>query len=64
MASVAAADVTSRSGWRQGDGVNTQTVMYEAEYEQIKRVYDRLVREANAKVVFLVKEWPADRVLR
>jgi hypothetical protein len=38
--------------------------MYEAEYEQIKRVYDRLVREANAKVVFLVKEWPADRVLR
>ena len=31
-----------------------QLVMYEAEYEQIKKVCDRLVREANAKVVFLV----------
>ena len=29
-------------------------VMYEAEYEQIKKVCDRLVREANSKVVFLV----------
>ena len=28
--------------------------MYEAEYEQIKKVCDRLVREANSKVVFLV----------
>jgi len=31
-----------------------EMVMYEAEYEQIKKVCDRLVREANAKVVFLV----------
>jgi predicted regulator of Ras-like GTPase activity (Roadblock/LC7/MglB family) len=29
-------------------------VMYEAEYDQIKRVCDRLTRETNAKVVFLV----------
>ena len=34
--------------------MNSQTVMYEAEYEQIKKICDRLVREANAKVVFLV----------
>ena len=40
--------------WHQGEFMSTQTVMYEAEYEQIKRVCDRLVREANAKVVFLV----------
>lgn len=37
-----------------GGRMGQQTVMYEAEYEQIKRVCDRLVREANAKVVFLV----------
>ncbi len=29
-------------------------VMHEAEAEQIKKVCDRLVREANAKVVFLI----------
>jgi predicted regulator of Ras-like GTPase activity (Roadblock/LC7/MglB family) len=34
--------------------MKSQTVMFEAEYEQIKKVCDRLVREANAKVVFLV----------
>jgi predicted regulator of Ras-like GTPase activity (Roadblock/LC7/MglB family) len=34
--------------------MSQQTVMYEAEYEQIKKVCDRLVREANGKVVFLV----------
>lgn len=34
--------------------MNTQMVMYEQEYEQIKRLCERLVREANAKVVFLV----------
>lgn len=32
----------------------TQTVLYEAEHDLIKKVCDRLVREANAKVVFLV----------
>jgi predicted regulator of Ras-like GTPase activity (Roadblock/LC7/MglB family) len=35
-------------------GMQSQMVMYEAEYEQIKKVCDRLVREANGKVVFLV----------
>jgi predicted regulator of Ras-like GTPase activity (Roadblock/LC7/MglB family) len=34
--------------------MHSQTVMYEAEYQQIKVVCDRLVREANAKVVFLI----------
>ena len=31
-----------------------QMVMYEEEYEQIKALCDRLVREANGKIVFLV----------
>jgi predicted regulator of Ras-like GTPase activity (Roadblock/LC7/MglB family) len=31
-----------------------QMVMYEQEYEEIKALSDRLVREANAKIVFLV----------
>ncbi|MCP4503010.1 MAG: roadblock/LC7 domain-containing protein [Deltaproteobacteria bacterium] len=31
-----------------------QMVMYEEEYNEIKRLCDRLTREANAKVVFLV----------
>ena len=31
-----------------------QMVMYEQEYDQIVHVLDRLVRDANAKVVFLV----------
>jgi len=34
--------------------VNPQMVMYEEEFIQIQQVVDRLVREANAKVVFIV----------
>ncbi len=34
--------------------MNQPTVLYEAEHDQIKRVCDRLLREANGKVVFLV----------
>ncbi len=34
--------------------VNPQMVMYEEEFTQIQGVVDRLVREANAKVVFIV----------
>ena len=34
--------------------VNPQMVMYEEEFNQIQAVVDRLVREANAKVVFIV----------
>jgi predicted regulator of Ras-like GTPase activity (Roadblock/LC7/MglB family) len=34
--------------------MSSQMVMYEQEYDQIKALCDRLVREANAKIVFLV----------
>src|SRR5258708_12437841 len=34
--------------------VNPQMVMYEEEFNQIQMVVDRLVRDANAKVVFIV----------
>jgi predicted regulator of Ras-like GTPase activity (Roadblock/LC7/MglB family) len=34
--------------------VNPQMVMYEEEFNQIQSVVDRLVRDANAKVVFIV----------
>jgi predicted regulator of Ras-like GTPase activity (Roadblock/LC7/MglB family) len=34
--------------------VNPQMVMYEEEFNQIQGVVDRLVRDANAKVVFIV----------
>src|SRR5215213_1154782 len=34
--------------------VNPQMVMYEEEFNLIQTVVDRLVREANAKVVFIV----------
>ena len=34
--------------------MSTQTVLYEEEFHQIQAVVDRLVREANAKVVFTV----------
>jgi predicted regulator of Ras-like GTPase activity (Roadblock/LC7/MglB family) len=34
--------------------MNPQMVMYEAEYHRITGVCDRLTRESNAKVVFLV----------
>ena len=34
--------------------VNPQMVMYEEEFTQIQGVVDRLVKEANAKVVFIV----------
>jgi predicted regulator of Ras-like GTPase activity (Roadblock/LC7/MglB family) len=33
---------------------NPQMVMYEEEFNQIQAVVDRLVREANARVVFIV----------
>jgi hypothetical protein len=36
--------------------VNPQRVMYEDEFHQIQAVVDRLVREANAKVVFIVEK--------
>ena len=39
---------------QKGGRMSQQTVLYEAEYDLIKRISDRLVREANAKVVFLV----------
>ncbi len=34
--------------------VNPQMVMYEEEFNQIQSVVDRLVKDANAKVVFIV----------
>ena len=34
--------------------INPQMVMYEEEFNQIQAVVDRLVRDANAKVVFIV----------
>ena len=34
--------------------VNPQMVMYEEEFNQIQTVVDRLVQDANAKVVFIV----------
>jgi len=34
--------------------VNPQMVMYEEEFNQIQNVVDRLVRDANAKFVFIV----------
>jgi len=34
--------------------VNPQMVMYEEEFAQIQRVVDRLVRDAPAKIVFIV----------
>src|SRR6202012_1563892 len=37
-----------------GTMVNPQMVMYEEEFNQIQTVVDRLVRDANAKVVFIV----------
>src|SRR5215813_5363884 len=37
-----------------GTMVNPQMVMYEEEFNQIQNVVDRLVKDANAKVVFIV----------
>jgi predicted regulator of Ras-like GTPase activity (Roadblock/LC7/MglB family) len=37
-----------------GTMVNPQMVMYEEEFNQIQSVVDRLVKDANAKVVFIV----------
>ena len=34
--------------------MNPQMVMYEEEFNQIQTVVERLVKEANAKVVFIV----------
>jgi len=33
---------------------NPQMVMYEAEFNQIQAIVDRLVKEANARVVFII----------
>ncbi|MFT5359011.1 MAG: hypothetical protein ACI9KE_006253, partial [Polyangiales bacterium] len=33
---------------------NPQMVMYEEEFNQIQTIVDRLVREANAQVVFII----------
>src|ERR1043165_1881523 len=41
-------------GSRRLTMVNPGMVMYEEEFNQIQAVVDRLVREANAKVVFIV----------
>src|ERR1043165_9319342 len=38
----------------RGTMVNPQMVMYEEEFNQIQNVVDRLVKDANAKVVFIV----------
>src|SRR6187549_2073050 len=38
----------------EADMANPQMVMYEEEFHQIQAVVDRLVKEANAKVVFIV----------
>src|SRR5690606_15024728 len=47
-----------RDGWVARCGgsqmVNPQMVMYEEEFHEIQGVVERLVREANAKVVFIV----------
>jgi predicted regulator of Ras-like GTPase activity (Roadblock/LC7/MglB family) len=43
-----------RSKEHEGSMVNPQMVMYEEEFNQIQTVVDRLVRDANAKVVFIV----------
>jgi predicted regulator of Ras-like GTPase activity (Roadblock/LC7/MglB family) len=37
-----------------GETMNPQMVMYEEEFNQIQAVVERLVKEANAKVVFIV----------
>ena len=34
--------------------VNPQMVMYEEEFNQIQQVVDKLVKDSNAKVVFIV----------
>src|SRR5690349_20703614 len=44
----------SRRLLAEADMVNPQMVMYEEEFTQIQTVVDRLVKEANAKVVFIV----------
>jgi predicted regulator of Ras-like GTPase activity (Roadblock/LC7/MglB family) len=41
-------------GLRMANPVNPQMVMYEEEFNQIQSVVDRLVRDANSKVVFIV----------
>ena len=33
---------------------NPQMVMYDEEYKQVNSVIEKLLREANAKVIFLV----------
>jgi len=43
------------SAVRQGESMSTSNmVMYEEEFQELNRVIDRLLREANAKVIFLV----------
>jgi predicted regulator of Ras-like GTPase activity (Roadblock/LC7/MglB family) len=46
----AAHRLTSEEGWMAKD----QMVMYEEEFNQIQVVVDKLVKDANAKVVFIV----------
>lgn len=49
-----AVTLSDRRGRVEAEMVNPQMVMYEEEFHQIQGVVDRLVREANAKVVFIV----------
>jgi predicted regulator of Ras-like GTPase activity (Roadblock/LC7/MglB family) len=44
---------TSRQAWRQGMS-NPTLVMYEEEFQEVNDVIERLLKEANAKVIFLV----------
>src|SRR6188474_3397794 len=50
----ARADAVRTSNLAEARMVNPQMVMYEEEFNQIQTVVDRLVREANARVVFIV----------
>jgi predicted regulator of Ras-like GTPase activity (Roadblock/LC7/MglB family) len=52
----AAAEEVAAPRRRAGGGTmpNPQMVMYEEEFNQIQNVVDRLVKDANAKVVFIV----------
>ena len=64
LASLIAGNIAATGGGRhrrlhnarsaEGSMVNPQMVMYEEEFNQIQTVVDRLVRDANAKVVFIV----------
>ena len=51
---LASGGATSQQWSAEGSMVNPQMVMYEEEFSQIQTVVDRLVRDANAKFVFIV----------